>query len=168
MVLPEPFLILIDSLHDVLLSLEQDPHGGNFTLLPDGRIGMIDYGATKRFTRNERLTVCLIYAALARKDKQKLFDLCKVGGYFYRFDILWYLIMSPTLFGLLFNPKGGFKSKYGKPHVLYELIQFGYDSWGKEVIGEKNMQQFIDDLKKEDPWEEVPDNFTMVKVGQRL
>mmetsp|Transcript_35815 Transcript_35815/g.39882 ORF Transcript_35815/g.39882 Transcript_35815/m.39882 type:complete len:572 (-) Transcript_35815:658-2373(-) len=114
-----------------------DPHGGNFLLLSDGRIGMIDYGATKRFTRNERLSTCLIYAALARKDKQRLFDICKVGGY---------------------------KSKYGKPHVLYKLIQFGYDSWGKEVTGDKNIQQFIDDLKEEDPWEEVPDNFTMVKL----
>jgi aarF domain-containing kinase len=116
-----------------------DPNGGNFTLLPDGRIGMIDYGATKRFSRNERLSACLIYAALARKDEQRLFDLCEVAGY---------------------------RSKYSKPHVLYKLMQFGYDSWGKEVTGEQNIQQFIDDLKKEDPWEEVPDNFTMVKVSR--
>lgn len=117
-----------------------DPNGGNFTLLPDGRIGMIDYGATKRFSRNERLSACIIYAALARKDEQRLYDLCEVAGY---------------------------KSKHGKPHVLYKLMQFGYDSWGKEVTGEQNIQQFIDDLKKEDPWEEVPDNFTMVKVSRR-
>jgi predicted unusual protein kinase regulating ubiquinone biosynthesis (AarF/ABC1/UbiB family) len=96
--------------------------------MPNGLIGMIDYGAVKRFSRNERLTACLIYAALARKDKQRLFDLCKVGGY---------------------------KSKYGKPHVLYKLIQFGYDSWGKEVTGEQNIQQFIDGLKEEDPWASI-------------
>eukprot|EP00980_Cylindrotheca_fusiformis_P000442 scaffold106_cov123-Cylindrotheca_fusiformis.AAC.10 len=114
-----------------------DPNGGNFTLLPDGRIGMIDYGATKRFSRNERLSACLIYAALARKDEQRLYDLCEVAGY---------------------------KSKHGKTHVLYKLMQFGYDSWGKEVIGEQNIQQFIDGLKSEDPWEEVPDNFTMLKL----
>ena len=114
-----------------------DPNGGNFTLLPDGRIGMIDYGATKRFTRNERLSACLIYAALARQDEKLLYDMCEVAGY---------------------------KSKYRKPHVLYKLMQFGYDSWGKDVIGEKNIQQFVDDLKKEDPWEEVPENFTMLKV----
>lgn len=114
-----------------------DPHGGNFVLMPDGRIGMIDYGATKRFSRNERLTVCLIYAALARKDPNRLFDLCQVGGY---------------------------KSKYSNREVLYKLIQFGYDSWGKEVTGDQNIQQFIDDLKQTDPWEEVPDNFTMAKL----
>jgi aarF domain-containing kinase len=110
---------------------------GNFILMPDGRIGMIDYGAVKRFTRNERLTTCLIYAALARKDETMLFNLCKVGGY---------------------------KSKYGKSNVVYKLFQFGYDSWGKDVTGDRNIQQFIDDLKREDPWYEVPDNFTMVKL----
>jgi aarF domain-containing kinase len=114
-----------------------DPHGGNFLLMPDGRIALIDYGAVKRFSRNERLTVCLIYAALARRDEAMLFDLCKVGGY---------------------------KSKYGKSHVVYQLFQFGYDSWGKDVTGDKNIQQFIDDLKREDPWESVPDNFTMTKL----
>lgn len=31
-----------------------DPHGGNFLLLPDSRIGLIDYGSTKRLSRNER------------------------------------------------------------------------------------------------------------------
>ena len=105
-----------------------DPHGGNFILMPNGRIGMIDYGAVKRFSRNERLTACLIYAALYRQDQQRLFDLAKVGGY---------------------------KSKHGKSRVLYKLMQFGYDSWGKEVTGEQNIQQFIDGLKKEDPWVSV-------------
>jgi hypothetical protein len=32
------------------------------------------------------------------------------------------------------------------------------------VTGDKNIQQFIDDLKREDPWESVPDNFTMTKL----
>ena len=32
-----------------------DPNGGNFLLLSDGRIGLLDFGATKRLTREERL-----------------------------------------------------------------------------------------------------------------
>lgn len=32
-----------------------DPNGGNFLLLRDGRIGLLDFGATKRLTREERL-----------------------------------------------------------------------------------------------------------------
>ena len=33
-------------------------------MLPDDRIGMIDYGATKRLTYDERLSACVLYAAL--------------------------------------------------------------------------------------------------------
>jgi aarF domain-containing kinase len=113
-----------------------DPHGGNFLLLPDGRIGLIDYGATKRLSQNERLTACLLFAAIFRNDEQVLFDMSEIGGY---------------------------KSKYGNKEVLMKLIQFGYNSWGKDVTGGKNLQQFIDELKEADPWEEVPDNFVMAQ-----
>jgi hypothetical protein len=118
-----------------------DPHGGNFLLLPDGRIGMIDYGATKRLIRNERLSACLLYAALKRKDEKTLFDMCDVGGY---------------------------KSKYGNRDGLMKLLQFGYDSWGKDVTGGKKIQQFIGELKQEDPWEEVPDDFVLAQVSRLL
>lgn len=113
-----------------------DPHGGNFLLLPDGRIGLIDYGATKRLTDNERLTACLLFVALHQNDEQKLFQLSEIGGY---------------------------KSKYGRKDVLMKLIQFGYDSWGKDVTDGKNLQKFIDELKEADPWEEVPDNLVMAQ-----
>ena len=44
-----------------------------------------------------------------------------------------------------------------------KLIQFGYDSWGHDVTGGKNLQQFIDELKEADPWQEVPDNLVMAQ-----
>jgi aarF domain-containing kinase len=113
-----------------------DPHGGNFLMLPDDRIGLIDFGATKRLTRNERLAACIIFAALHRKDAQMMIDLSQVGGY---------------------------KSKYGKKEVIMKLMQFGYDSYGSEVTGGKNLVQFTDELKAEDPWHEVPDNFVMMQ-----
>lgn len=113
-----------------------DPHGGNFMLLPDGRIGLIDFGATKKLTRNERLSACILYAAIARKDEQMLFDLCEIGGY---------------------------KSRHGDKEVLMKLILFGYDTWGKELMGTANQVTFMDDLKKKDPWEEVPDNLIMAQ-----
>lgn len=105
-------------------------------LLPDGRLGLIDYGATKRLTRNERLAACLLYAALYRNDEGRLFDLVKISGY---------------------------KSKYMRQDVLVKLLQFGYDSYSKDITGGKNIQQFIDELKEKDPWEETPDNFVMAQ-----
>uniref|UniRef100_A0A7R9ZPL8 ABC1 atypical kinase-like domain-containing protein n=1 Tax=Craspedostauros australis TaxID=1486917 RepID=A0A7R9ZPL8_9STRA len=111
-----------------------DPHGGNFLLLPDGRIGLIDYGATKQLTKEERLSSCLLFCALARGDEDMLFDLCEISGY---------------------------ESKYGRRDVLMKLIRFGYDSYGNDVLEGKNVQQFIDECKEQDPWEKVPDNFVM-------
>ncbi len=109
-------------------------------LLPDGRIGLIDFGATKRLTQKERLSVCLLYAALGRKDEQMLFDMCDIGGY---------------------------RSKHGDKQVLMKLLLFGYDSWGRDVLEGKNIQTFIDELKRKDPWEEVPDNLVMAQVSAR-
>lgn len=112
-----------------------DPHGGNFLLLPGGsRIGLIDYGATKRLTRNERLAACLIYAALHRNDDDMLWNVSIIGGY---------------------------KSKYNRKDVLMKLMRFSYDSWGVDVMEGKNIQQFIDELKAIDPWEEVADNLIL-------
>jgi len=120
--------LLVDGLFNA------DPHGGNFLLLPDGRIGLIDYGATKRLSENERISVCVMFAALQRKDKAKLFEMAKMGGY---------------------------KSKHMNSDVYYKLVQFGFDTWGKEVTGGKNVQQFMDDLKEKDPYYETPDNFVL-------
>lgn len=50
----------------------------------------------------------------------------------------------------------GYKSKYMNPNVHYKLVKFGFDSWGKEITGGKNVQQFMDDLKRQDPWHETP------------
>eukprot|EP00948_MAST-09A_sp_MAST-9A-sp1_P000592 g592.t1 len=113
-----------------------DPHAGNFMLLPDDRIGLIDFGATKTLTRGERLTACLLFAALGRKDKQALKNLSVASGY---------------------------KSKYGNDEVLWKLMEFGFDSFGKDVTGDKNVQQFIDELYRQDPWEEVPENMIMAQ-----
>ena len=35
-----------------------DTHAGNFLLMPDDRIALIDYGSTKRLQRSERRDVC--------------------------------------------------------------------------------------------------------------
>lgn len=122
------YQLLVDGLFNA------DPHGGNFLLLPDGRIGLIDYGATKRLSENERISACVMFAALYRKDSDKLWQMAKMGGY---------------------------KSKHMNQDVYYKLVQFGYDTWGKEVTGGLNVQQFMDDLKEKDPYTETPDNFVL-------
>jgi aarF domain-containing kinase len=114
-----------------------DPHGGNFLMLPDDRIGLIDYGATKRFSTNERLATCVLFVALMKGDEQMCLDMCEVSGY---------------------------KSKYNKKEVVYKLMKFAYDTYSKDLTGGKNLIEFVDELKAEDPWHEVPDNFVMAQM----
>ena len=83
---------------------QADPHAGNFLMLPDDRIGLIDYGATKRLSRSERLSACVMYAALGRRDEDVLLDLAATGGY---------------------------KSKHMNKEVLLKLMRFGCDTFGK-------------------------------------
>mmetsp|Transcript_5827 Transcript_5827/g.10743 ORF Transcript_5827/g.10743 Transcript_5827/m.10743 type:complete len:561 (-) Transcript_5827:18-1700(-) len=42
-----------------------DPHPGNILLLPDGRIGLIDFGQCKRLTDEQRAGLAELFAALA-------------------------------------------------------------------------------------------------------
>eukprot|EP01065_Artemidia_motanka_P052931 TRINITY_DN968_c0_g1_i1.p1 TRINITY_DN968_c0_g1~~TRINITY_DN968_c0_g1_i1.p1 ORF type:complete len:553 (+),score=207.80 TRINITY_DN968_c0_g1_i1:73-1731(+) len=114
-----------------------DPHGGNFILLPDSRIGLIDYGNTKYLTYGERIAACFMYAALWREDLDMLMRMCKVSGYV---------------------------SKNQDPEVIWRMTRFGYDSFGKDVTGGKNVQQFIDEMYARDPWQEVPDNLFMAEM----
>lgn len=45
-----------------------DLHPGNFLLLPDGRLGLIDYGQVKRITPTERRQLAELIIAVADRD----------------------------------------------------------------------------------------------------
>jgi aarF domain-containing kinase len=113
-----------------------DPHSGNFMLLRDGRIGLIDFGATKVLAREERLAACLLYAALHRGDKDKVMEMVRVSGY---------------------------RSKSFDEDVIYDLCRFGFDTFGQDLLRGKNVQTFMDDLYARDPWYEAASNLTMAQ-----
>lgn len=46
--------------------------------------------------------------------------------------------------------------------VIYKMTQFGFDSFGRDVLEGKNIQQFVDECFAADPWEETADNLVMV------
>ncbi len=105
-------------------------------LLRDNRIGLIDFGATKRLTRGERLSACAIYVALKKRDQEMIKNIAMAGGY---------------------------KSKYMKMENIFRLVEFGFDSFGRDVTGSKNIQQFMDDLYRDDPWTEAAGNLVMAQ-----
>lgn len=69
-------------MHDGLF--HGDLHGGNLFVLPDGRIGMIDFGIVGRLSRNVRDSVITMFIAIINEDYDTLADeyigLCRTTG----------------------------------------------------------------------------------------
>ena len=47
-----------------------DPHPGNYLVMDDGRVGFIDYGSVKMFTRERYRTMRSVHDAVLRGDKE--------------------------------------------------------------------------------------------------
>ncbi|KAJ3010063.1 UNVERIFIED_CONTAM: hypothetical protein HDU68_002355 [Siphonaria sp. JEL0065] len=122
--------------HQVLIDgfLNGDPHPGNFLLLEDGRLGMLDMGQIKTLTKEERIYVARLYKCLVEQDLEEMKKLSVEGGY---------------------------KSKYLDPEVMYKMCRVGFDQDGRDVTDGLNLQQFIDKMYKQDPWEKTLDALVM-------
>jgi ubiquinone biosynthesis protein len=51
-----------------------DPHPGNMCVLPDGVVGLMDYGMMGRFSPSFRSAIAQLLAGLARKDHQQVMN----------------------------------------------------------------------------------------------
>jgi hypothetical protein len=71
--------------HGVQLLLDgvynADPHPGNVIVLPDGTLGLIDYGMVGRLTLTDRLQLAQVVVALAEHDVAKVHALYTAAGY---------------------------------------------------------------------------------------
>lgn len=56
---------------------------------------------------------------------------------------------------------GGYRPRPLRAQVIIKLLKFGNDTMGRELLGDKNPAQFMDELKAEDPWHEAADNLVM-------
>merc|ERR1712224_628296 len=45
-----------------------DPHAGNIIMMPDGRLGLIDYGAVMRLSVEQRTALARLLVAIADED----------------------------------------------------------------------------------------------------
>ena len=137
-----------------------DTHAGNFLLMPDDRIALIDYGSTKRLKRAERLSACCMYAALARRDMDTLYNLAVAGGYkskhMNKEVIVKLLRFGNDTFGT--NCRGQHASAHYGAHRPFPT---GNDTFGRDLLGDKNVAQFMDELKAQDPYEQAADNLVM-------
>lgn len=111
-----------------------DPHPGNILMLPDGRLGLIDYGQVKRLSEDDRLQLARLIVALARDDKAAVVHLMA---------------------------EAGFKTKRMDPHVLERIAVLFYDRDSKDVIGNLNVQTYLESLEARDPIVAMADQFIM-------
>lgn len=58
-----------------------DPHPGNVLILPDGRLGLLDYGMVGRFDDEERRLAAGVISAIARQDKKMVAKIYNKAGY---------------------------------------------------------------------------------------
>jgi hypothetical protein len=58
-----------------------DPHPGNVLVLPDGRLGLLDYGMVGRLSKKDRKAVAETILALSRNDKATTAQIYRDNGY---------------------------------------------------------------------------------------
>lgn len=109
-----------------------DPHPGNLLVLDDGKLGLIDFGQTKRITDEERLGVARVVAAVGDSHPDD--------------------IIAESMRHL------GFRTKWNKNDALakYAALFFDSDVQGK-LLGCATPQMYFSLLTKMDPLIHVPD-----------
>ncbi|CAJ1895898.1 unnamed protein product [Cylindrotheca closterium] len=120
--------------HQILTNgvFQGDPHNGNILLMPNGSLGLIDYGQTKTLSHEQRLGVARIVLALGRKSG--------------RAEI------AKEMRAL------GFETKFGNEKTLakYASLFFDSDVAAKDE-GCSTPQLYFAKLTAEDPLVHVPD-----------
>ncbi|WP_037069945.1 ABC1 kinase family protein [Pseudonocardia acaciae] len=61
--------------------LHADPHPGNFQLMPDGRLAVIDFGAVARLPEGSPLVLQLMTRLALRGESEQLMDLLRAEGF---------------------------------------------------------------------------------------
>ena len=111
-----------------------DQHPGNILLMPDGRLGLIDFGQVKEIDELRRYQIARLMLALARDDRAAIVEECK---------------------------RQGFRTKRMDPQAIYLHAVSNFDRDTRDVTGERNLQQFIEYLNELDPIETLPTHLIM-------
>ncbi len=116
-------------------AFNSDPHPGNVLLVPDGRLGLVDYGQFKRMELEDRIIYAKLIISLNRDDRDEVVRL-----------------MTEEI---------GHKSKYMDPDITWRLCAFFHDSDSENVTLGMNVHTFTEWLDKKDPVTKVNDEYIM-------
>jgi len=56
----------------------------------------------------------------------------------------------------------GFRTRHNNDDVIYKILTVVFDRDDREVMEGLNIQEYVEKLMAEDPWDEVPDDFVLV------
>lgn len=113
-----------------------DPHPGNIILMPDGRLGLIDYGQVKRIPEEVRINYAKTIVAYCNGNQEKLLD------------VLWNEI--------------GSVGKYRRKDVALRLYAFWNDRNTSDILQGMNIAEFLDWCQAEDPVERINPDYVMI------
>jgi len=117
-----------------------DPHPGNIILMPDGRLGLIDYGQVKRIDVDVRRAYAKLILAVAEGDAKECHRIVQSS-----------------------KPEGfGAKSKNSSVDVSFKLATFWNDRDTPDVTEGLNLQEFLDEMEARDPVIKAPDEMVMI------
>ena len=117
-----------------------DPHPGNVLLMPDGRLGLIDYGQVKRVDIATRRNYAKLVLAILAEDKKEIARLCQSSA-----------------------PEGfGGDSRNKDEDVAYRLAMFWNDRDTPDVTLGLNLQEFLDEMERRDPVIRAPKDMVMI------
>lgn len=113
-----------------------DPHPGNVLLMPDGRLGLIDYGQVKKMTVEDRIIYAKLIIAISRDDREEVVR-----------------IMTDEV---------GFRTKNMNPDIIYRTAVFFNCRDSDDITLGMNVSKFMDWLEHSDPVRKINDEFVMV------
>ena len=103
--------------------------------MPDGRLGLIDYGQFKRMSVSDRIIYAKLIIALHRDDRSEVVR-----------------IMTEEI---------GFKTKYMKEDIIYRAAAFWNDRDTEDILQGMNVHKFMEYIEAQDPPVQVNDEFIM-------
>lgn len=124
--------------HEIFMdgAFNGDPHPGNVLLMPDGRLGLVDYGQVKRMSLEDRIVYAKLIVALNRDDRDEVVR-----------------IMSDEV---------GFRTKHMNKDIIYRTAAFFNCRDSDDVTLGMNVSAFMEWLERSDPVVRINDEFVMV------
>ncbi|EGF78679.1 hypothetical protein BATDEDRAFT_26559 [Batrachochytrium dendrobatidis JAM81] len=113
-----------------------DPHPGNILILPNGKIGLIDYGQVKMLTKKERRQLAELMLLLEKGEGVK----------------------NETI---SFVKALGFQTEKNDDHVLYKTAVIGLDRDDEEACEGMSLQKYLEYLNEKDATKSIPEHLIM-------